>query len=139
MFPIFLTLFFVSIAGIVILITKKLLQIEKLRIVSEDDVFFIDVPELEDAHHVLMRKIKHGGYIALVITIRGYLLGKHSIKKLIRKTYQKISSFVQKYQKNKIENTDKKEASKFLKVISDYKKKVNKITKQIKEEEGFEI
>lgn len=139
MFPIFLTLFFVSIAGIVVLITKKLLQIEKLRIVSEDDVFFIDVPELEDAHYVLMRKIRRGGYVALVITIRAYLLGKHHTKKFIRKGYNKIDTFLQKYRKNKGVVETKKEASKFLKVIADYKKKVNEISDQIREEEGFEI
>ncbi len=139
MFPIFLTLFFVSVAGIVVLITKKLLQIEKLRIVSKDDVFFIDVPELEDAHYVLMSKIKSGGYMALVITIRVYLLGKYNTKKFVHKAYLKINHFLKKYRKEKTVEESKKEASKFLKIVSDYKKKVNKITEQIKEEEGFEI
>lgn len=139
MFPIFLTLFFVSVAGIVVLITKKLLQIEKLRIVSKDDVFFIDVPELEDVHYVLMSKIKRGIYMALVITIRVYLLGKYNTKKFAHKAYLKLDNFLKKYSKEKSVKENKKEASKFLKIVSDYKKKVSKITEQIKEEEGFEI
>lgn len=139
MLPVFLSLFFVSIVGIVILITKKLLQIEKLRVVSKDDVFFIDVPDLEDAHHVIAKKIKHGGYVALVITIRSYLLGKRLLKKIIIKTYTKTNNFLAKYKKNKGVVETKKEASKFLKVVTEYKKKVNKITEKIKEEEGFEI
>lgn len=139
MFPIFLTLFFLSFAGIVTLVIIKLLQIEKLRIIREDDVFFIDVPELEDVHYVLIKKIKRGGYIALFITIRVYLLGKHNAKKIAQKAYKKLNTLFQKYHRNKVVIEKKNEASKFLKIVSDYKKKVNKITEQIKEEEGFEI
>lgn len=132
-----LVTFFISLAGITGLISRKLIFSTNNRINQEHD-FAIDVPDLDEVKKIASKNTKKLGYILLVLTIRTYLLSQD----LIKKQYKVIKNKLEERRIKRMAKTGKivmsnREPSKFLKIISDYKKKVEKIKSKIKEEEGL--
>jgi len=93
--------------------------------ISEDRI-------LEAWKHETMEGIKKYSYAGLVAIIRTYVHSSNFIKLKYQELKIKIK---EKFGKNKEDAETKKEASKFLKMITDYKHKIRKIRRQIKEEE----
>jgi hypothetical protein len=135
-----LILFFVSLAGITILIGKKLVLLKKAQnqnIIIEENSF--KMPDIEEVRHVTTKHIRKFGYVALVITIRSYIRSSNFLKKTGKQVYEKAKDRFNKSKDRFIgDSKDKREVSKFLKMISEYKHKINKIKHKIKEEENKE-
>jgi len=135
-----LILFFVSLAGITILIGKKLVLLKKAQnqnIIIEENSF--KMPDIEEVRHVTTKHIRKFGYVALVLTLRSYIRSSNFLKKTSRQVYEKAKDKLNKSKDRFIgDSKDKREVSKFLKMISEYKQKINKIKHKIKEEENIE-
>jgi hypothetical protein len=89
-------------------------------------------PYLEEWKHATVKNIKKYSYLLLVAIIRIYVHSSNFIKLKYQELKLKIKN---RFGKNKENEEAEKEASKFLKMITDYKHKIRKIRRQIKEEE----
>lgn len=129
-----LTLFFVSLLSITFMIGRKLLMLQNGQLVQTEEVDF-NTPYFEEWKHHAIRNIKKHGYNVLVITIRLYF----RFSNFLRNIYAEIKNGLKKiYSKKLRENpSEKKEVSRFLKMIADYKKKVRLIKQRVKEEESL--
>lgn len=137
--PIILTLLFLSIAGIIYMIGSKLILLQEGTIPPAQQNFPISIPEPHELRKIVKRKLHRYSFIALVIIIRIYVITSHFLKIQFKKLWKIIRTKVNKIlDGRKQHHQQTKEASAFLKKISDYKKKVHYITEKIKEEEGIE-
>jgi len=134
----FLILFFLSLAGITIMIGRKFILLKNGSLVNTEEKFSIKVPNLHEVKHIATKSTRKYGFIALVIVLRTYILSVHAIKKTYKKSKNKINKVHKKYFPHKQKEVKPKEVSGFLKMMSDYKQKVRKIKHQIKEEEGIQ-
>lgn len=129
---ILLILFFTSLIFIIIMIGRKLALLEHEQVLNHEEVSF-ELPYLKEVKHLTITNIKKHGYIFLVATVRFYVRSTNFLKDKYKEIKIKI--------KNKIMeshvNGEKKEISKFLKIIGDYKHKIREIKHKIKKEENL--
>lgn len=123
-----LILFFLSLIGISFMIGKKLVLIRNGNVIHQETLPRL-IPDIQTLKYTARKTTKQGVYIATVIVIKLYVQSGNLAKNIYDKTKVKIQSL-----KKKDHATEKKEASKFLKMISDYKYKVKHIKRQIEEE-----
>ncbi len=126
-------LFFGSLAGIVFMIGRKLMVMQDGAMVHHENIFKDSY--LEDLKRSLIKNSKKYSYIGVVATVRFYVHSTNFLKNKYGEVKIKIKELYQK--KSKKEVTEKREVSGFLKMISEYKHKLRKIKKQIKEEENL--
>lgn len=128
-----LILFFGSLLGISFMIGRKLLMLQNGQVFDRDETF-LKTPYLEGLKHKTVKNIKKHGYTGLVTTIRFYIRSTN----FVRKKYDEAKTAIKNIHQKKLNNgkEDKKETSKFLKIISEYKHKIRNIKHKIKEEEN---
>lgn len=132
---IFLTLFIISLISISVMVGRKVYMLKNTQVVYTHD-FAIEVPDLKEVGQMANQSWKKYSYLALVLTLRAYLISFNFLKKKYKVLKNKIRNI--KRRDNKVNTVQKEiEANKFLKMMSDYKKKIKKIKKRIKEEEGL--
>lgn len=127
-----LILFFTSLASIIFMISRKLFLLKNGRISGTVEAPF-EVPHLEKVKHLTIANIKKYEHIILVNVVRVYVRSANFIKN----RYQEIKTRIENKRKVDQTNHDKKEISKFLKIIGDYKQKIREITHKIKKEEDL--
>lgn len=132
-----LILFFISLVGIVFMIGKKMIFLKNNQVVIEEN-FTFGAPHIDEIKYVTVKKFKEYGYILVVTTLRFSMKSSKFIKDKSEVVYKKIKDKLFK-NKDGIEEEvqDKQEVSKFLKLVSEYKHKLNRIKHKIKEEEGI--
>lgn len=125
-------LFFGSLIGITFMIGRKLIMIQNGLILNKEDDF-LKAPYLEELKYTTIKNIKKYGYTGVVTIIRLYVRSTN----LLKNKYQEIKIKVKNvYNKNLGNNSiEKKEVSKFLKMIGEYKHKIREIKHKVKEEE----
>lgn len=127
-----LTLFFVSLLGITFMIGRKLILLQSGQITHGNDISS-ETPYLEELKVITIKNIKKHGFIGLVATIRFYVRSTNFLKN----KYQEVKKRVRNFSDGRLNNNEeKKEVSKFLKMISEYKHKIREIKHKIKEEEN---
>ncbi|MFN4181315.1 MAG: hypothetical protein ACK4FA_01285 [Candidatus Paceibacteria bacterium] len=132
----FLVLFFTSAIGITALVGRKVYALRHTEVhVPRDIDFTIDVPDFEEVKNTLIKKSRRYGYVALVVTIRLYVLGTHATKHHTRQIVKKIKERLNK--RHTAKPTTHKSENKFLKKVTEYKNRIEKIKEQIKTEEGL--
>jgi hypothetical protein len=100
--------------------------------------FVINVPDIEEVRDITNKNLSKAGYFLLVVVLRAYLLSLNFLKQKYLLLKQKINEIKQQRRLKKgIEITETREENKFLQKISEYKAKIRKIKKKIKEEEGL--
>lgn len=102
--------------------------------VPADFDFMVEVPDLAEVKTILHKKSRRYGYIALVVTIRAYVLTSHALKQKSETLWQLIK---RKLAKRNKEKTHVEAENKFLTRISEYKNRIRRIKEKIKEEEGL--
>jgi len=127
-----LILFFAALFGIITMIWRKLALLKSGEIQVMEEVSF-EVPHIEKVKDVTVQKIKEYGHLTLVGTIRLYVRSTNLLKNKYNEMKTEIKNRIQGNQEE-----DKKEISKFLKTISEYKHKIRDIKQKIKEEEKKE-
>ncbi len=125
-----LILFFSSLFGITFMIGRKLIMLPNLQISNKEDIVF-KTHYIEELKYITIKSIKKHSYNILVSVIRLYIRSLDFTKR----KYKNIkNSFIEKINNN---SSNKKEISKFLKVVSDYKYKIREIKDRVKEEENL--
>ncbi len=131
---VFLILFGVSLVGVVWMLSRKLALVKSGGYEPAEEVHDHPfVPDIEKIKHFTKRGAKRYGYLALVTTLRVYVKTTNELKNRYMEIRQKMRNL-----KNKSvteAQTMEQEASRFLKMISEYKHKIREIKHQIHEEE----
>jgi predicted tellurium resistance membrane protein TerC len=133
---IILILLFLSLSGIIFMIGSKLILLKEGKAVTQEN-FPIQIPNPHELKHIVNKKSKKYGFIALVISIRLYVIASHFLKV----QFKKFGAFLTKKMNKMLAGKhpeEPKEVSAFLQRMSDYKKKVKRIKDKIKEEEGID-
>ena len=130
-----LILFFASLISIIFMIGKKLVLIKNGKHEVQEGVSF-EIPYLEETKGLLFRNIKRYEHLSLVAMVRSYVQLTNFLKNKHEEVKTKITH---KFHRNtkllESDTSGKQEASKFLKMISDYKHKITEIKHKIHEEE----
>lgn len=116
---------------------NKLMLLRNGTFVNASEKFSVQIPNLHEVHHVVLKKSRKYGFVILVIIIRFTVLSSHLIKKGYKHSKEKLQKINNKYIL-KQKTDEPREVSRFLKMMSDYKQKIRKIKQRIKEEEGIE-
>lgn len=125
-----LILFFTSLFSIIVMITRKLPYISMEGAAKEQIPF--ELPYLKEIRENTVRNVKKHGYATLVITIRWYLRGANFLKTNYESAKRRVRRF------SRSENAgEKKEISKFLRTVGEYKQKIRDIKHRISKEESL--
>lgn len=130
-----LILFFGSLLGIIFMIGRKLIMIQN-GVVLHKEEFVFKTPFLEEWKHLTIKNMKKHGYAGLVATIRFYVRSSNLLKNKYQEVKVKVKNIRGKKSNSDLEN--KREISKFLKIISEYKHKIREIKRKVKKEEDLE-
>ena len=130
-----LILFFGSLLSITFMIGRKLIILRGGQVAHESEAI-LNTLYLEEWKQAAVKSIRKYSYFGLVSVIRFYF----RFSNLLKNKYQelKIKAKSMRGKKSNGEKTEPREASKFLKMISEYKYKIRRIKRQIKEEEDLE-
>lgn len=127
-----LILFFISLFGIAFMIGRKLIKLQRGEIVAGEKVS-LEIPYLGEIKQITIQNIKKHHHIGLVAIIRFYVRASNFIKSKYQVAETKMLDILTKNSNGDF--GEKRETSKFLKVISEYKHKVRELKHKIKEEE----
>ena|SRR3989344_4975155 len=127
---ILLILFFTSLILIIFMIGRKLILLQNGLVVNKEEVLF-KIPHLEKIKNLTIENAKKYGHLGLVTTLRLYVRSINFLKN----KYQETKIKIENWNKENHINGEKKEISKFLKIIGDYKHKIREIKNKIHEEE----
>ena len=136
MISLLLFLFFLSLAGIIVMIGRKLVLLRNGKIANAEGILF-QTPYMGIVKHLTIRNVRKYSYLGLVEIIRFYVRAENFLKLKYEEIKIKIKN-IKLGHKNGIsaDTVEKPEASKFLKMVSEYKHKISKIKHQIHEEEN---
>lgn len=133
---ILLILFFISLAGIIFLIGRKVVLARNGAMVATEPVRPL-IPDIQTIKYVVVKNTKRGGYTLLVLTVRFYIQSGNFLKAEYEKLKTRIINGLEKNKDNVTGNLkEKREVNKFLKMVSDYKAKIRHIKHKIIEEEN---
>ena len=93
-----------------------------------------EIPHLEKVKDLAVKNIKKYGHLSLVVTLRLYIRSTNFFKNKYEEIKIKIKNINTKNHANG-DSSEKIEVSKFLKIISDYKRKIREMKHKIHEEE----
>lgn len=124
-----LIMFFISLAGISVMIGRKLILLKRGQIESAEKIPF-EIPNSEEIKYFAVKNTKRYGYLTLVVILRFSIRSSNFLKRQYKEIKTKIGNTINKHFPQK-----EKEVSKFLKMVSDYKNKIAKIRNKIIEEE----
>jgi hypothetical protein len=130
-----LILFFGSLVAITFMIGRKLRMIQNGQITVQGSIEEISFkfPAIEEWKQIAAKGIKKYSYSFLVAIIRFYF---RSIN-ILKMWYQKIRVRFSRLSKKSTLVPEKKETSKFLKIVSSYKRKIRKIKEKVRKEESL--
>jgi hypothetical protein len=129
---VFIVLFFVSLAGIIFMVGRKLRLLSSGQVPLEHAPF--SVPRLDDLQKIAGKIMRRLGYFLLVEIIRAYV----RLVQFFKNKYNEIKIKLAKRRgKPGVPASVSKEPSRFLKTMAEYKRKIGKIKKEIKEEENL--
>jgi hypothetical protein len=133
-----LILFFLSLAGIIIMVWRELVLVKNGQVAITHHVHPF-VPDLQKIKYLTSKGTKKLSYITLFVTLKIFIKSSNFIKIKSKMFIKKLKDKFKKSNDNSLgETTEKKEVSKYLKIISEYQQKIRKIKHRIKEEEGIE-
>ncbi len=131
-------LFFLSLSGIVIMIWREMMLIKNGQVVAVEHSHPF-VPEVQKIKNLTFEGIKKFGYVIVFLTLKSFMKSSNFIKNKSKSIIKEVQDRLSKNKNiNFNELTEKKEISKYLKIISEYRQKIRKIKHRIKEEEGIE-
>ncbi len=114
------------------MIGRKLFLLQNGQISSNTEVPF-EVSHLEKVKLFTIKNIKKCERILLVEILRLYI----RFSNFLKNKYQEIKIKIRNRSKKNNINGEKREISKFLKIIGDYKNKIREIKHKIKKEENL--
>ncbi len=127
-----LILFFASLASIIVMIGRKFVLLKSGQVVGVSETS-LEVPHLEKVKHLTIANIKKYEHIILEKIVRMYVKSTNAVKN----KYGELKAQIKNKSMAKNINGENKEASKFLKIIVDYKNRVREMKHRIKKEENL--
>ncbi len=127
-----LILFFASLLSIIVMIGRKLAVLEHEQVLNHQDVL-LELPYLKEIKNITVQNIKKYGYTGLVTMLRLYI----RFTNFLKDKYKEVKTKIRNMSRESQANGEKKEISKFLKIIGDYKNKIREIKHKIKKEENL--
>ena len=127
-----LILFFVSLAGIALMIGKRVSLIRSGALEVHHDSPLL--PDIQEVRFIIVRSAKRYSFIIIEIILRTSIKSSMAIKKRTTELFHAVKNKVTKHLPEK-PATEKKEVSGFLKTVSEYKHKIKKLKNRIIEEE----
>ncbi len=117
------------------MVGRKLALVNSGNVVTQEHPH-VFVPDLVKIRHMTKVNAKRYGYLMLLITLRLYVRTVN----LLKSQYRELETRIKNMRKKKgVSGTEEEqEASKFLKMISEYKHKIRAIKQKIHEEEKME-
>jgi hypothetical protein len=126
----------ISFLGMTVMIGRKLVLLRKGHIELGANGSNILLTDIEKIKSFGQKNLKRYGYFALFSVLRSYIRTVNSLKKQGIQLAKKIENKLLKNKKGVVgENAEKREVSKYLKIISEYQEKIRKMKKKIQEEE----
>lgn len=133
---ILLALFFLSLLSISIMLGRQVVLLRNGSIIVENTSYHPLGADVIKIKYVIRRGMKRYGYLALVGVLRVYFRAKNELKDSYRGLRTKIREAVaKKTGEAPTAEPQAREASGFLKMIVEYKRKLRTIKHRIKEEE----
>ncbi len=129
-----LILFFGSFLGIIFMIGKKLSLVRGGQILEKEEALF-EFPHWDNIREIVIKNTKKYGHAGLVEAIRFYVKITNFLKEKYAKMKIKLKNINTKKNSNGNE-VEKVEVSSFLKMVSNYKQKIQEIKQTIHEEEN---
>ena len=128
-----LSLFFVSLIGIMFMIGRKHILIQNGYAFEEKD-FAPDREYFEDLKSKTSKKLSKISFVLLVIMVRFYVKFSDVIKSGYRWSLEKIRNVVVKKSDDGAIKIKVQKENKFLKVMGQYKKKIRRIKDKVRQE-----
>jgi hypothetical protein len=131
---VFLVLFVLSFTAITYIVRRKIAMV-KNGWVPEPLHPHPFVPDMQKLKHFTVANARRMEHMALVTLLRSYVKTLNLLKSQYRKSVAKLNNLKNR---NKIKNGEpiNTDASKFLKMVSDYKHKIRTLKRRIHEEEN---
>ena len=130
-----LILFFSSLISIITMIGRKLVLLQNGHTAENNNAEEISfsIHHLQKIKHLVVTNTKKWEHIVLVQTLRLYV----KTANLLKNKYEAAKSKIRNLKMRNRAGGEKKEISKFLKIISDYKNRIREIKHKIKKEENL--
>jgi len=126
----FLILFFASLLGIIFMLGWKLHALDGLPVTEPVAPF--PMPRFDDLGDRTLKILRRLGYLCLVASIRFYV----KISLWLKNKYTQMQvKLAERHQKSGDDTASPKISNKFLRVITESKRKISRIKAEIKEEE----
>ncbi len=129
-----LIFFFISLAGIMTMIGRKMSTVSFGEVLSSNDFSHPFVPDIQKVKEVSVETLKKIGHFSLVATLRYYVRLTNFTKSKYQSLRERINNKI--HTGGDMELKGNREISKFLKIISEYKVKIRDIKQKIHEEEN---
>jgi len=101
------------------------------------ETFLSEILDFDKIKNTTIKNLRRVEHVLIWIILRTYLVSKNFVNKKSKEIVEKIKTRLNRNRQNHILE-EKKEVSKYIKVISDYRQKIRHIKHKIKEEEGIE-
>jgi hypothetical protein len=132
-----LILFFLSLFGVITMIGRELVLVRNGQVAKTEHSHPF-VPDLQKIKHLTFKNGKKFGYTAVFVTMRFFIKSSNFIKVTSVILLKELKNKLKNKNSSLSETAEKKEVSKYLKVISEYREKIREMKHKIKEEEGIE-
>ena len=132
-----LILFFLSFIGIILMIENKLALVKNGQVIKTQypHPFALDLQKIK---YLTFKNTKKLAYKTLFALIKFLIKFSNFIKTKSKKLKKEFKNKFQNNNNSLDKIIEKKEVSKYLKIISEYRYKIREIKDKIKEEEGIE-
>ncbi len=137
----FFILFFISLTAIILMISRKLLLINNIEghnIDHPNELLVSGILDFDKIKHSTIKNAKKTIHALIWVTLRTYIVSVNFINKKRKEIVIKIKNKFRKHHHEIEEVEEKKEVSKYIKIISEYRQKIRTIKNKIREEEGIE-
>lgn len=126
--------FFISLLAIMIMLGRQVKLVRAGMALHYPEYHPLE-PDIIKAKHHAKRSIKRYGYLALVGIFRIYFRAEHALKVSYEESKARLNAFIASKTGGARTNQPPREASGFLKMMSEYKHKLRNLRHKIKEEE----
>lgn len=135
----FFILFFVSLTVIILMITRKLslLSSTNKEHIHVGEILISDVIDFQKIKNSAIKNIKKILHSLVWFSLKAYILSLNFLKNKKNEFILKIKNKLGEHH-HRDTNTENKEVSKYMQIISEYKQKIHKMKHRIKEQEGIE-
>ncbi len=124
-----LTLFFISLSCIILMLGRKVMLVREGYIVVEESIPHPFIPDINKVKYLTFKGLKKLLYTVTFLVIQAYVKAINFTKKVwntVKIRFQEMT------RENHIDNLSSgKESNKFLRVITDYKKKITVMKNRI--------